>query len=169
LFASGCRDEAPVYEADSGSDRRYVAPQPNVAPAQRIPLERAATGQLVYVPVYSHVYYSGGKPYLLEATLSIRNTDPKRRITVNSVEYYDSQGTRLRQFLDAPLMLEPLATTEFLIPALDTKGGSGANFLVEWVAETSVATPLIECLMAGMSGTHGLSFARTGQAIVDKR
>lgn len=34
----------------------------------------------VYVPVYSHVYFGDGKPYLLTTTLSIRNTDMVRGI-----------------------------------------------------------------------------------------
>lgn len=168
-FTTACLDEQAVRDTAPRPDRRYTPPKPNVLPANRVPLEQAVRGQRIYVPVYSHVYYAGGKPYLLEATLSVRNTDPERRITINSVEYYDSEGTWIRGFLEAPLTLAPLATTEFLIPSHDTQGGAGANFLVEWVSEGPVATPLVECMMAGMSGTHGLSFARSGHVIVDKR
>ena len=41
----------------------------------------------------------------------------------------------------------------------DTSGGSGANFIVEWSAETASEAPIIEAVMVGMDGVHGLSFA----------
>ncbi|MCU7836094.1 MAG: DUF3124 domain-containing protein [gamma proteobacterium symbiont of Taylorina sp.] len=40
--------------------------------------------QTVYVPIYSHINRSSGEPWLLEATLSIRNSDPKNNITLTS-------------------------------------------------------------------------------------
>ena len=48
---------------------------------------------------------------------------------------------------------------------LDTRGGSGANFLVKWVAETAVSAPIIEAIMAGTMGNYSFAFARPGQAI----
>jgi len=50
-----------------------------------------ATGQTIYVPAYSHVYYGDGKN-LLATTLSIRNTSLTDSISVTSVRYYDSKG-----------------------------------------------------------------------------
>ncbi len=50
-------------------------------------LDRAAgqelsKGQLIYVPIYSHIYYGDReKALLLTATLSIRNIDPTRSLT----------------------------------------------------------------------------------------
>ncbi len=148
--------------------RSYRAPKPNVPLERRVAFEDAAAGQIVYVPVYSHIFHHGGRPYLLEATLSVRNTDRDRGVTINAVDYYDSDGRRVRRLLEAPLALGPLATAEFLIESQDTEGGSGANFLVEWVADRPISIPMIECLMVGRSGTHGLSFARSGRAIAEK-
>ena len=167
LLLAGCPQNSEV----GGQARRssgFEAPEPNVPAAERVPLDRARAGQLVYVPVYSHVYHAGGRRYLLEATLSVRNTDPSASITINRVDYYDSAGELVGRKLEAPLRLEPLASTEFLVTSRDTSGGAGANFLVEWVADKKVNEPLIECLMAGMSGTHGLSYARAGRVIDDR-
>ena len=49
-------------------------------------------GQTVYVPIYSHIYIGDReRPFLLAATLSIRNTDPDHQITVLSVNYTKAQ------------------------------------------------------------------------------
>lgn len=162
---AGC----PEPETRTGPvSTRYSAPQPNVPESDRVPLARAAAGQLVYASVYSHIYYAGGQRYLLESTLSIRNTDLDQAITVNAVDYYDSDGQLVRHHLDAPLRLQPLASAAFLVETRDKSGGSGANFLVEWVADDKVEPPLIESLMAGMSGTHGLSFSSAGRVVDDR-
>ena len=50
-----------------------------------------SNGQTIYVPAYSHIY-SGNRetPFLLTATVSIRNTDPKHQITITLVDYYET-------------------------------------------------------------------------------
>ncbi len=119
-------------------------------------------GSAVYVPAYSHIYTLGGRPLQLETTLSVRNTDLKHQLLVESVRYFDTDGHEVRSFLDTPLILGPLATAEFLIEAKDTSGGSGANFIVEWSGIDDLNPPLIETVMVGMDGTHGMAFV--GQA-----
>jgi len=86
-------------------------------------------GQTVYVPVYSHIYADGGKPHLLEATLSIRNPDPKRAISIKSVKYFDTKGSLIKEYLKDEMNLGPLETTAFLVENSDRRGGSGANFI----------------------------------------
>ena len=122
-------------------------------------------GQTVYVPAYSHVYHEDGKPHLLTVTLSVRNADPDHEMVVTSVRYFDTKGKELRSHLAKPLRLAPLASTEFLVERDDATGGSGANFLVEWVAGSPVVPPVIETVMIGTSETQGISFARTGTVI----
>jgi hypothetical protein len=101
----------------------------------------------------------------LSATLSIRNTDQHQRIIVTAVEYYDTHGALIEAYLPESFALAPMASTEVIVPQLDTRGGSGANFLVKWVAETEVSTPLIEVIMAGTAGNYSFAFARPGQVI----
>lgn len=119
-----------------------------------------------YVPVYSHIYHDGGRPYSLETTLSIRNVDPKHPVFLSKVDYYDTDGGLSQRKLDRTIMLRPLQTIEFLIQRTDATGGSGANFIVEWRAmDDSVRRPLIEAVMVGRSGTNAISFVRKSEPL----
>ncbi|MEA5114781.1 MAG: DUF3124 domain-containing protein [Geobacteraceae bacterium] len=120
----------------------------------------------VYVPVYSHVY-TGNKalPVNLATTLSVRNTDPKNRITIVSADYYSSEGKLIRRMLGKPFSLAPLASASIFIKEKDTTGGFGASFLVRWHATSQVSTPVIECLMIGAYSGLGISFVSPGQEI----
>lgn len=125
-----------------------------------------AQGQTCYVPAYSHIY--GGnreQPILLAVTLSIRNTDAKNAIEINSVEYYGTEGKLLRQYLERPLTLKPFGSTRFVLPQKDKAGGSGANFVVRWTAAKAVNPPIIETVMIGVEGQQGISFTSRAQAI----
>ncbi len=141
---------------------KYIPPQTKAA---EIPPKLVVAGQKVYVPVYSHIYAKGGKPFLLEATLSVRNSDPKKEITIASVRYYDTNGKLIKDYLEKPVLLNPLATAEFLVAQQEIEGGSGANFMVKWVSETKVTQPVIEAVMIGIEGQTSISFVRTGVAI----
>ena len=118
--------------------------------------------QMVYVPVYSHIYSTGGKPILLEITLSIRNTDLKNSIFIKDVIYYDTKGQKVNNYLEKVTEVAPLATVEFLVEKHDIKGGSGANFIVEWMSEKVVNEPIIEAVMIGGDERESLSFIRQG-------
>ena len=95
-------------------------------------------GQTLYLPVYSHVRHgdvdSKGvtQQTLVSALVSVRNTDTAKSIRITSAVYYDSQGRRLREYLDKPLTLAPLAAYEIFVPRNDTAGGSGAGFIIVW-------------------------------------
>ena len=141
---------------------KYIPPKQK---ASEIQPESVVTGQMVYVPVYSHIYAKGGKPVLLEATLSVRNSDPNEDLTIASVRYYDTNGNLIRDYLEKPMLLKSLATAEFLVVQTDIEGGSGANFIVEWVSKTKVNQPIIEAVMIGIEGQTSISFVRTGVAI----
>ena len=127
-----------------------------------------SAGQTVYVPIYSHIY-SGlkGKPFSLAATLSIRNTNPKKAITLVSVKFYDSDGKLIKEYLDKPAELKAMASTRYILPESDTGGGSGANFLVKWSSPIKVNPPLIEGVMIGTRSGQGISFVSRGQVIED--
>jgi hypothetical protein len=84
---------------------------------------------------------------------------------VHSAKYYDSDGKQIRDFVTAPSELGPLATADFVIPRLDTRGGPGANFLVEWSSASDVDEPVIEAVMVGQNGNAGISFTGLGRAL----
>ena len=141
---------------------KYIPPQTKAA---EIPQKSMIAGQKVYVPAYSHIYAKGGKPFLLETTLSIRNSDPNEDITIASVRYYDTDGNLIKDYLKKPMLINPLATVEFLVAQKEIEGGSGANFIVEWASDTKVNQPVIEAVMIGIEGQTSISFVRTGIAI----
>jgi hypothetical protein len=123
-------------------------------------------GQTVYVPVYSHIY-SGNRerPFDLAVTLSIRNTDLNKSISLAAVDYYDSDGKLVKQYLESSQLLGPMASIRYVVKESDTSGGSGANFVVKWNAETSVNQPVIESVMIGTQSQQGISFTSRGQII----
>jgi len=123
-------------------------------------------GQLVYVPVYSHIYHGDQeRKYLLTGIVSIRNTDPDHAITITLADYYDSDGKVIRRYLPKPITLNPMASTRFVVKESDTRGGSGANFLVRWEAKTEVNEPIMEAVMIGTAGQQGISFTSRGKPI----
>nr|WP_321464536.1 DUF3124 domain-containing protein [uncultured Desulfobulbus sp.] len=124
--------------------------------------------QTLYVPIYSHIYADEryrDTPFQLTATLSIRNTDPDNPLTLTSVRYYDSQGKLLQQYLDKPTSIAPLSSIRFIVPESESKGGSGAKFLVDWEAKTAVIEPIVESVMIGTKMQQGISFISTGRVI----
>jgi hypothetical protein len=131
-----------------------------------VPLSR---GQVVYAPVYSHIYIGDReRPFLLAVTLSIRNTDPDDTIVVTKVSYFNSEGTRLEEYLKQPVTLEKMSATRFVVHESDKTGGSGASFLVEWETAKSVSPPIIETVMIGAQTQQGISFTSRGQVIKEK-
>lgn len=147
----------PPQELDSASESESTG--------RRFVPAALASGQVVYVPAYSHIYHDDGDPYLLTITLSIRNTSTDRPIVVRSVRYFDTKGNEVRSYLQKPVRLPALATTEFLVARDDSKGGSGSNFLVEWHSLEPVTEPIIEAVMIDTSGQQGISFARRGTVV----
>jgi hypothetical protein len=101
--------------------------------------------------------------------LSIRNTDSDHPIVVTSVRYYDSDGKLLRRYVEQPVQLAPLASKDYVVEEGDLSGGSGANFIVEWNAETPVALPVIEAVMISTVSTQGISFLSMGRVIKEWR
>lgn len=146
--------------------RAYTPPNLDEFAAPGVSVQSLPVHHAAYVPVYSHIYYDGGRPYLLETTLSIRNVDPKRPVYVSAVEYYDTDGKLSKTQVDRLIKLDPLETIEFLIERHDVTGGSGANFIVEWHAGAKQThAPLIEAVMVGRSGTNAISFVRKAEPL----
>lgn len=128
---------------------------------------KVVMGQTVYVPIYSHIYHFNSQDQVvnLSATLSVRNTDSTHSIILTSVRYYDTEGQLIRQDIDRPVALKPLASTSFFVAADDTRGGAGANFMVEWVGEKKVTEPVIEAVMISTSSAQGISFVSPGRVL----
>lgn len=146
---SGQTDEAtPVQETQPS---RVVAP---VASDEL----KIVTGQRLYVPAYSEIYSaSEDHTWDMAITLSIRNTNIDKSIFISSVKYFDTHGQLVTEYVESPLQVAPMATTEYVIARNDDRGGTGANFIVAWGAEEPVYEPVVEAVMISTSGTQGLS------------
>ncbi|RUR80197.1 DUF3124 domain-containing protein [Chlorogloeopsis fritschii PCC 9212] len=131
---------------------------------------KTAMGQTIYVPVYSYIYHDEQQRILnLAATLSIRNTDLNKPIIITSVRYYDSDGKLVKQYLEQPIQLNALASSDFFISRTDNSGGLGANFIVEWVAQTEVSEPIVEAVMIATEFQQGVSFISPGKVIKSQK
>jgi len=131
---------------------------------------RLSRGQTVYVAVYSNVF-SGDRaqPFNLAGMLSIRNTDPDSPLKITAIGYYDNDGKLLKQHLQKPQMLNPLASTHVFVRESDVAGGFGAKFLVTWEAGADIVAPLIEGVMIGARSGQGISFVCPGVVIAEKK
>jgi hypothetical protein len=129
---------------------------------------RTSKGQIVYVPIYSHIYYGDKEtPYYLAVTLSIRNIDQTNPLTITEVKYYDTNGRLIKKYLEKPIRLGANTSTHFTIKESDDKGGSGAHFIVTWRSDIQVNAPIIESIMIGTQNQRGISFTSRGQEIGD--
>ncbi|HEU5115517.1 MAG TPA: DUF3124 domain-containing protein [Isosphaeraceae bacterium] len=130
---------------------------------------RAVAGQTVYVPVYSSIYTADNPDHFpLAVTLSIRNTDREKPVVVTSVRYYDHRGKLVREFLKRPLQITSMAAVELFVSEGDTSGGVSASFLVEWLSEQAVSSPVVESVMIGTGSTQGISFTSSGRVLSDR-
>lgn len=136
-----------------------------VQPVSRDALQ-IVEGQLVYVPAYAEIFFNSiNATRALTTTLAIHNTDLEHSIVINSVRYYDTEGTLVQEYIDEPMRVGPMATFGFVVDSADQRGGWGANFLVEWVAEQPVYEPVIEAVMVSAQGVEGISFISPGRII----
>lgn len=124
-----------------------------------IPYDSLEFKKRAYVPVYSHIYHgSKGANILLTATLSIRNTSFKDSLYVKRIDYFDSKGNLLKNYVDQLILLEPMHALEFIVEEKEDKGGTGANFVVDYGYDSPFINPLIQAVMIGTSGQQGISF-----------
>jgi hypothetical protein len=125
-----------------------------------------ATGQLLYVPVYSEVPFGNrGFNINLTATLSVRNTDRKRSIMVQRVDYYGEAGDFIRSHLNHPQTLKPMASATYIIRESDRSGGINAAFLVEWTGEPGTSPPFVEAVMVNTSLNQGIAFSSPARVL----
>lgn len=123
-------------------------------------------GEIIYLPIYSNIYHSNQKRlHNLGITITVHNTDLENNIIIKSFKYYDTQGNLIENYIQNPVSLKPLASTNLFIADNDTRGGIGSNFLIEWVADQKVSSPKAEAIMLSTASTQGISFTSQGKVI----
>ena len=72
---------------------------------------------------------------------------------------------RSKRYLDKPLVLGPLQTTNIVIEKSDKSGGTGANFLIECQAAGEASSPLVEAVMVNASSNLGIAFTTQARVL----
>ncbi len=165
---SACATQAPANSpAPSLSTQQRFSDSPGVTVlAAADAIATPVQGQTLYVPVYSEIFDSDqNRVFQLTATLSLRNTDRDQPIVITTLDYYNSGGDRVVAYLDQPIQLSPLASTEVVIDRSDVAGGVGANFIVQWQSAAAVSDPVIEAVMISSALQQGISFVSPGRVI----
>jgi len=140
-----------------------------VASAQTAP--GRSLGQLLYLPIYSHIWHGDtdkkGQPMkaLVSVSVSIRNTDPAKSIRVDSAQYYDTDGKKLREYVSSPKTVGPMGTYEIFVPRSDDTGGSGANFVISWKSDTPASQPIVEGFHANLPVGRSIAFTTSARPI----
>ena len=131
-----------------------------------MPSENLGVSGAFYVPVYSSVSISQGKVRAdFSVTLSIHNASETRPLVLRRIAYFDTGGKMVENYLKAPVALKPFATIEVFVPTTDVRGGTGANFVVDWAATAEIAEPVVEALMVGGLGSGHYAFIAQGRPI----
>lgn len=120
----------------------------------------------VYVPVYAEILYNYNADLYqpLLTTLSIRNTSMRNSLYVRTVDYYNTEGNKLKSFITRPIILRPLQSVEFPVTYKD-EGGGGANFIVEWGSTFPAVNPLIQSVSVGVVNRLDFSWVTNGVII----
>jgi hypothetical protein len=130
-----------------------------------------STGQTLYLPIYSHIWHGEtdkkGQPMkvLVSVSVSIRNTDPAKSIRIASALYYDTDGKKLREYLTSPKTIGPMGTYELFVPRSDDTGGSGANFVITWKADSPASLPIVEGFHANMLVGRSIAFTTSARPL----
>lgn len=131
-----------------------------------MPTEGLGVSGAFYVPVYSSVSMSQGKLRAdFSVTLSIHNASETRPLVLRRIAYFDTSGKMVESYLKAPVALKAFSTIEVFVPTTDVRGGTGANFVVDWAATGEIAEPVIEALMVGGIGSGHYAFTTQGRAV----
>lgn len=127
-------------------------------------VEELRYNEVFYVPIYSDIYVDNNNPTcLLSATLSIRNVSATDTLFINKIEYFDTDGRSVRNYISKAIALPSMASVNYVVERDDNSGGSGANFIVEVSASKNIPSPRIQAVMIGDYSNKGFSFVVDGE------
>ncbi len=134
--------------------------------AVSLPTNDSLSSGKTYLPVYSQVFsISEQRTLNLTVMASLRNVSENHKVYITRADYYSTSGELIRKYLDNPVALGPLETTEIVISENDFTGGTGANFIFEWQIPAEGNEPFFEGVMNSTLGQQGLSFTTEGITI----
>src|SRR3954454_17989941 len=151
----------PIFAQSAGGIENTFATSLTTMPSENLSVVGA-----FYVPAYSSVSFSQGKLRAdFSVTLSIHNASETRPLVLKRIAFFDTSGKLVESHLKSPVALKPFATIEVFIAANDVRGGTGANFVVDWAATGEIAEPAVEALMVGGVGAGHYAFISQGRPI----
>lgn len=119
-----------------------------------------------YLSVYSQMYsFTQHKKYNLTGMVSLRNVSESDTIYLTKADYFNTHGTKVRTYFDYPIFVLPMETLEIVIAQKDVEGGTGSNFLIDWVIPADCPEPLFEGVMNSIEGNQGVSFTTHAKKI----
>jgi hypothetical protein len=131
-----------------------------------VPMQALTVNGQIYVPAYSSVSIVQGKVRAdFSVTVSMHNASQAKPLVLKRIAYFDTSGQLIQEYLPKPIALKPFGAIEIFIPQNDVRGGTGANFLVEWSAVGPIAEPVVEALMVGGIGAGHYAFISQGRSI----
>lgn len=123
----------------------------------------------LYVPAYSSVRIEQGQTQLdLAITLSIHNSSETEPLVINRIDFFNTSGVLVQHFLSSTIALRPFGTLEIFISRDDARGGTSANFIIDWAAKGLIEEPIAQAVMIGSIGTNSYSFTTQGRATLKR-
>jgi len=157
LMLQACEEKVETSSiSEVNWEKRFIEPKD----------KDSLTKGITYLSVYSQIYsQSEGRTHDLTATVSMRNTNAADTIYINKAEYFDTHGRSIRTYFRKTIFIPPMATAEIIIDEHDREGGTGANFIFEWMIKSDSNEPFFEAVMISTSGQQGLSFKTEGKKL----
>ena len=131
-----------------------------------LPQQNLSVTDSIYVPAYSSVSIVQGKLRAdFSVTLSVHNASQDKPLVLKRIAYFDTSGQLVESYLQKPIALKAFGAIEIFITQNDVRGGTGANFIVDWAAVGPIAEPVVEALMVGGIGAGHYAFISQGRPI----
>ncbi len=116
-----------------------------------------------YLSIYSQIYgQNEHRLHNLTVTVGIRNTSETDTLFIARAEFFDTHGKSIIKYIENPIFISPMETVEIVIDQIQKLGGTGGNFIFDWMMNTENPMPLFEAVMISTSGQQGLSFTTQG-------
>ena len=119
-----------------------------------------------FLSIYSQVhdrYKEQGRS--LMATASIHNPNRRDTIYLDRADYFETHGKLVRTYFDRTIYIRPMETVQIVIDGLDLEGGTGANFIFDWIKAPKAHEPIMEAVMITPYGQPYISFSTQGKRL----
>ncbi len=92
-----------------------------------------------------------------------QNFANSRPLIPERIAYFDTSGKIAESYLKSPVALKPFVTVQAFVAANEVRGGTGANFVIDWAATGEIAELTIEKLMVGVGAGHYVFISHADQ------